>query len=190
MLSIGTEKLLKVTLGMFHAAEHGGWLSKQVLQKEYRHDLVKMETLLRDKIRLSLQRATHRPIIEAALTAVGEDPVWEPLVAALNRYGQEGRFYYLDALADSPQKADSPASYWDEVDRVAMENDSTLSELYNDAIVDYSLFERFTFQLNSSAADSIQRWWDLISMAGIQGVLGERGKGWGHDVRMVGQQEL
>lgn len=43
-------------------------------------------------------------------------------------------------------------------------------------------------KLNERMADSLQRFWDLVAMAAVQGALGERGKGWDHDFKSIGRQ--
>jgi len=43
-------------------------------------------------------------------------------------------------------------------------------------------------RLDERIADSLQGFWDLTAMAGVQGVLGDRGKGWGHDFKLIGRQ--
>lgn len=50
MLSIGAEKLLKLSLGLLHVEDNRQWLPLEVLKNEYRHDLIKMERLLREAI--------------------------------------------------------------------------------------------------------------------------------------------
>lgn len=188
MLSIGVEKMLKIGLGLGYLATNRVWLPLAVLKNDYRHNLVKMEALLRDAIRDNVGRATHRYYIDQALAAVESDPVWMPLVAALNRYGQEGRFYYLDALAENPQREESPQVFWDAAERVALENEPELNDLFRKMVDDFSLSEEFYSKLNSRMADSLQRYWDLVAMAGVQGVLGDRGKGWGHDFKLIGRR--
>jgi hypothetical protein len=93
MLSVGVEKMLKLSLGLLHIENHRVWLPARVLKADYRHDLIKMEGLLRQAIRDNIDRATHRSYVDRALAAVEDDPVWPAMIAALNRYGQEGRFY-------------------------------------------------------------------------------------------------
>jgi hypothetical protein len=188
MLSIGVEKFLKLSLGLLHVGDSRQWLPLEVLKNEYRHDLVKMERLLREAIQKRADRATHRYYVDQALTAVENDAVWPTLVAALNRYGKEGRFYYLDALAENPQREESPQSYWDAAERAALQTEPDLNSLYERMISDFSLSEEFYERLNARIADSLQRWWDLIAMAAVHGVLGERGKAWGHGIRAIGPQ--
>ncbi len=190
MLSIGVEKMLKLSLGLLHVEENRVWIPASVLKNEYRHDLVKMEKLLRNAIRRNTGRATHRSYVDQALTALDCDPVWPPLIAALNRYGQEGRFYYLDALAENPQRGESPSAFWDVAEQTALQNEATLNELFGAMLDDVSLSDEFAASLNNRIADSLQRFWDLVIMAGVQGVLGDRGKAWGHDFKTIGRQIL
>ena len=188
MLSIGVEKTLKLGLGMDHLASNRVWLPLNVLKNDYRHNLIRMEGLLRDAIRENIGRATHRYYVDQALAAVESDPVWPPLVAALNRYGQEGRFYYLDALAENPQREESPQVFWDAAERVALDNEPELNNLFQRMMADYSLSDEFYRRLNERMADSLRRFWDLVAMSGVQGVFGQRGKGWGHDFKAIGRQ--
>lgn len=188
MLSIGVEKLLKLSLGLIHVEDNRQWLPLEVLKNEYRHDLIKMERLLREAIQERADRATHRYYVGQALTAVKNDAVWPPLIAALNRYGKEGRFYYLDALAENPQREESPQSYWDEAERAALLAEPDLNNLFSRMISDFSLSDEFYQRLNARVADSLEKWWNLVAMAATQGVLGERGKAWGHGIKAVGRQ--
>lgn len=188
MLSIGVEKMLKLGLGLAHVADTRVWLPASVLKNEYRHDLIKMEALLREAIMHNVDRSTHRYWVDQALAAVDADPVWPPLVSALNRYGQEGRFYYLDALADNPQREESPSTFWDAAERVALEHEPELDDLFQRMLTDFSLSAEFYRKLNERMADSLQRFWDLVAMAAVQGALGKRGMGWGHDFKSIGRQ--
>ncbi|MFS0852551.1 hypothetical protein [Microbacterium sp. 179-I 3D4 NHS] len=188
MLSIGVEKTLKLSLGLRNVEDTGTWLPARILKNEYRHDLIKMEQLLREVIRANLEHATHRSFVDEALAAVDADPVWPHLVAALNRYGQEGRFYNLDALADNPQREESPSTYWDVAERAALDDDDDLHALFQQMLEDFSLSAEFYKRLNVRMADSLRRFRDLVGLAAVQGVLGERAKAWGHEFNTIGRQ--
>lgn len=188
MLSIGLEKMLKLTLGLLNVEDEGTWLPVHVLKNDYRHDLIKMERLLRSKLRERKARATHVAVVDQALRSADADPVWPLLVSALNRYGQEGRFYYLDALADKPQREESPQIFWEVAQQAALKNDVALSELFHRMLDDLTLSDEFARSLNGHMADSLQRFWDLVTLSAVQGVCGERGKAWGHDFNHVGRQ--
>lgn len=70
MLSIGVEKLLKLGLGLLHVEDNRVWLPARVLKNDYRHDLIRMESLLREAIRKKLDRATCRYVVDQKLAAV------------------------------------------------------------------------------------------------------------------------
>lgn len=55
-------------------------------------------------------------------------------------------------------------------------------------ISDFSLTDEFYQRLNARVADSLQKWWNLVAMAAVQGVLGARGKTWGYGIKAVGRQ--
>lgn len=190
MLSIGVEKLLKVSLGLIHLDDHHEWPTQKTFRTVYRHDIVKMEQLLRDELRTRAGRATHRRYFDPLLAALDADPVWQPIVEALNRYGQQGRFYYLDALAGATHDDDSPEAYWDKVDTTARDADPELTRLFHAAAGSFALHDAFMAGLNKAAADSLQQWWSMIAMAGKQGLMGARGILIGTDQEIVGRQVI
>lgn len=182
MLSIGVEKQFKLALGLLNVEDNGEWLPSKRLKDEYGHDLIKMDRVLRKEINSRLENATHRSYVEEALTTLHNDPVWIPFLKSLSRYGKSGRFYYIDALADSPQLEESPKSYWEKAEKVALATDPELKILFNQMVNDFSTPNAFNERLNSRLADSIQRWWDLVKISAIQGVFGDRAKSLGHQM--------
>ncbi|MDP3208126.1 MAG: hypothetical protein Q8M65_03165, partial [Rhodoglobus sp.] len=123
MLSIGVEKLLKMSLGLAHVAVNGEWPPVAYFQYTLRHNIEKMHEALFAGIRGRLGEATHVAYVEAQLIEVEEDPVLPLLMAALSRYGQSGRFYYLDELALSPQTGQDPSEMWSEAENAALSRD-------------------------------------------------------------------
>jgi hypothetical protein len=88
-------------------------------------------------------------------------------------------------LAENPQREDSP---WDAAELIALDHNPDLTDLRRRMLDDFSLSDEFYRSLNGRLASSLQNFWDLVTMAGIQGVLGARGASWGHDFRNVGRQ--
>lgn len=190
MLSIGIEKAMKMALGLAHVAEHGFWPPKTTFQNKWRHDLEVMNAELIGTLSRRMSFATHPAVVNPLLEQVARNAAWEPLVAALSRYGRSGRFYYLDALADSPQADDDPSAYWNAAELALLESRPDFRELLYGAAHDSAEWDRRTAQLNGFMAEAIIDWWNLISCAGKHRMLGERGAGWGHDFdpRMIGRQ--
>jgi len=192
MLSIGVEKMLKMSLGLAHVAEHGEWPPLATFRDVWRHDIGNMHDALLRTIRGRLSEATHRAYVESKLVEVENDPALPLLMAALSRYGQTGRFYHLDELALSPQSGEDPGHMWSEAENVALRLDRAMKARFDAASSnpDPDAFDAFVHELEARLAESIERWWDIIALAGKHGILGERGGGWGHDVdrSMVGRQ--
>lgn len=190
MLSIGVEKLLKTGIGLSQVLSTRRWPDRDTMQNTYRHNLVTMDELLRAELGANIGRATHAFYVQQGLDSVETDPVWRPLLEALNRYGSMGRFYYLDALAESPQSEEPPSVFWDRAERAAIASDPDLTRLFHLAANEADAWHAFSTALNAKLAGSVERWWAALAMAGKQGVLGERGVLWGLDVGidMVGTQ--
>ena len=88
----------------------------------------------------------------------------------------------------TPQREESPKTFWNAAERVALEHEPELDNLFQRMLHDFSLSAEFYKKLNERMADSLQRFWDLVALAAVQGALGERGKGWGHDFKSIGHQ--
>ncbi len=192
MLSIGVEKLLKMSLGLAHVAEHDEWPPLATFRDTWRHNISNMHEVLMLTIRDRLSEATHPACVESQLLEVENDPVLPALMAALSRYGQSGRFYHLDELALSPQAGEEPGHMWSEAENIALRLDPQMKAKFETASSDPDpeVFDAFVHELEAHLAASIERWWDLVALAGKHCILGERGKGWGFDVEksMVGRQ--
>jgi hypothetical protein len=191
MLSIGTEKLMKMTLGLLHVAEHGAWPPHSQYKNVWRHDLSLMSSEMLPVLRSRLHLATHRAVVEPLLVAVEEDPAWDPMMAALTRFGVSGRFYYLDQLAEQPQTGDKPEVLWDQAERTLLENEPSLRAQYDVALNGPpNEFDQFLHVLEARMADSFEGVWKLVSTAGMHDMLGQRGHSWGADFRpdSVGRQ--
>ena len=109
-------------------------------------------------------------------------PVWPAVVATLNRFGGEGRFFELDGLADSPQPQPPPRVFWDEAERIALDADVLLGELLAIAGTSIEAQKRFDHALNRRLARSVRNWWESVFRSGMHGLLGGRGKGWAADL--------
>jgi len=187
MLSIGVEKVLKLSLGLVHLTDSRTWPSKAVFIA-YRHNIVEMDRTLRERIRARASLATRPSYVAGLLDAVDHDPIWPKAATAMNAYGSRGRFYWLDALSGSPQLDDTPAGYWENVFSTARDASPELTALFHQAFKSNEAHVEYMLRLNHAAADSIEQWWAMVAMAGTQGVFGERGESWGLDQHIVPRQ--
>lgn len=188
LLSSGVEKVLKLCLGLMAVAETGNWTDKKTYQKTYGHQTVVMDRLLRERVRVRLPFATQRGYVERKLAEVEADALWPVILEALDRYGRGGRFYYLDALANEAQDGDGPDAYWEAVITKARDSDPVIGELFHAYAADIRGKEAFFRAAHEAIASSVQRWWDLLALAGIHDMMGPRGVGWATDQRAIATQ--
>jgi hypothetical protein len=71
---------------------------------------------------------------------------------------------------------------------LALENGPELNDLFQRMLTDFLLSDEFNRRLNERMVDRLQDFWDLVAIAAVQGALGDRGKVWGHDFKMIGRQ--
>ncbi|GGL06883.1 hypothetical protein GCM10007382_28650 [Salinibacterium xinjiangense] len=89
MLSIGVEKLLKLTVGVISLDETETWSSKPRMMS-YGHGIVSLFDHVMEEIRARTLNSSD--YVRGLVAGVDADPVLRPLLAALDRYGRAGRF--------------------------------------------------------------------------------------------------
>lgn len=125
------------------------------------------------------------------LAEVEHDPVVAPIIDALDMYGNQGRFYYLDHLGDSTQ-AVSPDQVWQHIEDAAM-TDPRVAALYRDEHRDprdSEAWDRAGQALRERTAIALERVWIVVAVSGRHRVLGETGTTFGFEVHpeFVGRQ--
>lgn len=189
MLSIGVEKLYKLTLGLSALDASQSWPTKDEM-KAFGHNLVDMHTSVMTD--LSNRTATGTEYVRGLLADVQADAAVIPLIAALGRYGQSGRFYHLDRLGDTPQPWDSPNDYWQRIEAAVIE-EPEIAAAYAAAMDDSSnnvLWDQLYSSINERIADSVERLWTMIAVCGRNHALGEAGGIFGFEIHpnAVGRQ--
>ncbi|WP_026041039.1 hypothetical protein [Arthrobacter sp. TB 23] len=189
MLSIGVEKLYKLTLGLAALDRDRSWPTKAQM-KVKGHNLADMhEAVIAE---LHVRTADKSDYVRGLLDEVQGDPVIPPLIAALDMYGRMGRFYHLDLLGDDAQQWESPDGYWQEIETAAL-IEPELAATYAAAIAEVSnnqAWDRFYTSLNERIALAIERLWIMIAVSGRNHALGETGGAFGFEVHpdAVGRQ--
>ncbi|WP_139187394.1 hypothetical protein [Pseudarthrobacter chlorophenolicus] len=107
MLSIGVEKLYKLTLGLASLDTRQSWPTKAEM-KGFGHNLADMHSSVMTE--LSRRTAVSTLYVRGLLAEVEADAVVIPLINTLGRYGQSGRFYHLDRLETHLSHGKVPAS--------------------------------------------------------------------------------
>lgn len=159
MLSIGVEKMIKLTIGVVGLREDGQWRLRRG------HDLVPMHaTMMAELRRIAAQE--DRPGILAELDQVDGLLAWQPLLGVLHNYAMSGRFVDLDSLAGTTQPYDRPQDMWDEnVEFPVCQADPSLWE----EIRSGGGRER----LNEAIAQDIRCWHGVVYGCWRIGMLGE-----------------
>lgn len=188
MLSIGMEKLYKLTQGLIALDRDQRWPTKAET-KAWSHRLADMHAAVLGELRTRAEDAT--PYVRQLLDEVETDPVVPPVIAALDMYGRMGRFYFLDRLGDHPQRV-SPIEAWQEIEHAAFD-DPEVADLYRVAMTDVAdseAWERATRALHERIAISVERIWTAVAICGRNRVLGETGTTFGFEVHpdAVGRQ--
>lgn len=189
MLSIGLEKLYKLTLGLIALDDSGLWPSSKEM-RAHGHNITRMHNLVFTEI--GKRAVTGTPYVRSLLERTHADPVVRPLISALDMYGRSGRFYHLDLLGEAQQPQESPFHYWQEVESAAA-GDRIIREALSAAVeetVNGELWEKVRLMTNQRIAASIEGLWEAIAVCGRNHALGEVGAHFGFEVHpnAVGHQ--
>lgn len=171
-LAGGSEKLLKLTLGLHEMEDTGSWPSATVMQG-FGHQITALDAQVRPLIRNRCAQSTAPGYVQQLLDQVARDPYIEQILATLERYAVHGRFYNLDYLGDKPQPEASPAELWEELHQGLLElRPDLLAKLGS------SEWEEGRQEINKIIGKSIRLWCDLIFRSWMTGVIGEQARQW------------
>ncbi|MCD4850584.1 MULTISPECIES: hypothetical protein [Micrococcaceae] len=189
LLSIGVEKLYKLTLGLASLDTNQSWPTIGQM-KGFGHNLADMHSSVMAE--LSARTATSTEYVRGLVAEVEADPVVIPLIATLGRYGRSGRFYHLDRLGDAPQPWDSPGEYWQRMEDTVVQ-DHQVAAAYTAALEASSnnaLWDHLASSINQRIADTVERLWTMIAVCGRNHALGEAGTTFGFEIHpsAVGRQ--
>lgn len=173
LLSIGVEKHLKLILGVIGIDDTGGWPPFNAMKG---HDIVAMY----DRVMIAIRARTidKSQFVQDQVAGVDADPVVPALMAVLDRYAREGRFYNLDRLAERTQKDDPPWSYWSKVELIAL-TDPAVQGRHTVAMADISnqdAWNEFHAALQGRVADALERFWTMVCWVGKNHALGTTGR--------------
>jgi hypothetical protein len=171
-LASGSEKLLKLTLGLHGMADTGNWPGANMMQS-FGHRITALDDQVRPLIRNRCAQSTAPGYIQQLLDQVGRDPYINQILATLERYAVHGRFYNLDYLGDKPQPEASPAELWEELHQ-------TLLTLQPELLAKLASpeGEEGRREINKIIGESIRLWCELIARSWMTGVIGEQAKQW------------
>lgn len=171
-LSIGVEKLMKLTWGLLEVAAGRSWPSKETMQKQG-HGVKCLNDLIDPQLGAAVGLPAQ-PWVQGLRNGVNSDPYWALILSTLDSYGRSGRFHYLDQLAEQPQPWQSPRQDWDDLEQAIGEGRPDL--LAKLAGNNNKSWQRARTEINQVIAASITAWWEMIFRFWIQGAAGQFGK--------------
>jgi hypothetical protein len=175
MASIGVEKLHKLALGALEVDRAGTWLSKAQMRRHGHHSLSMNRELMAE---LKSRADGSTPFVREAIEKATGSAVASPLLTALDIYGDQGRFYYLDLLGDSPQDWIGPLDAWAAIEGAAFQ-DPALAALRDESFGDLGNDQKFNTMLEASGASiaaTLEAIWDAITVSGRNHLLGRCGE--------------
>ena len=171
-LAGGSEKLLKLTLGLHKMEANGSWPSASIMQA-FGHKITVLDSEARLLIRNRRTESTAPGYVQQLLDQVARDPYIEQILGALERYAVRGRFYNLDYLGDKPQPEPSPAELWEELHQALLEFQPELL-----AMLASAEWKEGRRAINKIIEESIRLWCELIARSWMTGVIGDQAKHW------------
>lgn len=181
LLSLGVEKLLKLSVGLAALEDTGIWPGGKL--RSYLHKVVKLDSDVRELMTAGLGRAAQPASLERAVLALDADTVWPKIREGLDRYGSGGRYHYLDWVTSQPP-FDSPRGYWNEIETEALVAHPAIRTLFSStAPGDFEEARRLT---NEAMVASLNVWWSAVHEAWQQGALGAEARAMSSGIDPVG----
>jgi hypothetical protein len=172
--SIGVERLMKLALGTAAVSRGEDWPQMGSTRNGWGHALDEMEQLLRTTFREAVADGSwdHKRLLETWVCTLDNDPIWAEAIRALRNYADRGRYHHLDQIGGGEVKSLSSSETWEQVQRVAIDNDPLLAEHYKRACSGEAV-EPFESELRATVADALKRWVSIVCLFGLHGVLGD-----------------
>lgn len=171
LFSAGSEKLLKLTIGLNRHDADGAWPSRKQMRK-YGHDIFEMNGVVLAVIESQYQRSNVEDFVHGLLDEVRNDEILSILLNTFSRYATQGRFYNLDHLTESAQPEPSPAELWEDMHQLLLNANPDL--LSDDAARRPAL--------NRLIRESLAVWCELIQRSWMTGIVGDEAKHWGRQL--------
>ena len=157
--SIGVEKLLKVILGCNTIEESGKWPSKRTLSRKWGHDIEK----LNERVNSIISNRTHSgrgsSYTQQLATAITTNNIIPLLFKTFARYGNSGRFYYLNILATGDyDDREAPLELWEDL---VCHITSSIDEFKRIPTGNVEI-DDYVERTNNRIADELSTWWHSI----------------------------
>lgn len=180
LLSIGAEKMLKMTYALIIEDATGSWPSASTM-RGFGHDVATLDRECRRLFRDRIHLATSDRYVAGLLDDLDADPFITRLLEILTRYGQAGRFAHLDALSGQAQPGEPPRTMWERYDTDL----GLLAPAFPlSRAISNEDFDRLVRRpLNERHREIVGRWREVYFRALIHGLAGDAAKAYGWDLR-------
>ncbi|HET6507372.1 MAG TPA: hypothetical protein VFG42_11345 [Baekduia sp.] len=170
-LAGGTEKLLKLTVGVIAVEDGEDWPNRATM-KAKGHRIVELDSLVRAEIVARAERSSAPGLIAKLLGMTDRHAGINQILDTLERYAVDGRFYNLDLLGGVNDARESPQQLWAELETLILEANP---EMYEGLVSNY---DHVRAELNDIIAWCLGQWCELLTRAWITGVCGELARQW------------
>jgi hypothetical protein len=170
LLALGAEKMLKLTIGLSERDQGRNWPSKKHMRDNIGHEVLKADQTARPL--LDTHAGTVPGFLDDMKTQVAGDPALPAVLDALDKFGDAGRFHYLDVLTGATLTDESPQTLWGEMTTaIAVRDPAMLADISST-----DNYERGRRRLDEEITGSLTRWWELYVAAWRTGALGDEAK--------------
>lgn len=171
-LSLGMEKVLKLSVGLDAVHRSGAWPPRQTMRETYGHRIGKLDQVARKVIRDHLHEAAAPPYVQEALDACDSDQLASKLVEAMARYATDGRFHNLDHLAGGSPGEGTPLNLWMEIQHVVLSSPAAMAELTAELEGPF----RWPRTVVNAVDRSVRGWLEMYRRAWVHGLFGQAGR--------------
>lgn len=172
LLAIGSEKMLKTTVGLASLDSGQPWPSRKAM-REWGHDLNALNAAAIERYEENVGLSTAPGYVRELLDDCKADDKLSALLDMLSAWGLQARFHRLDELAGSPQPSNSPQAMWEELESRVLEAEPELVARLGDP----HGYDGARRRVNGVLVQSFTGWWQLHTRAWMTGILGKDAKG-------------
>jgi hypothetical protein len=178
LLALGAEKMLKLTIGLARLSRSQPWPGRNYMHR-LGHKIVIADK--RARRMLDLRCGTVPGHMQERAAKIDSDNVIALALPALERFADQGRFYFLDSLGEDPQTEAAPHSLWTSmVEDVMLANPQLRPMSGESASLDMS-----RSQVNLVIVASLRDWWEFYRVAWMTGVNGPLAKELSSAIRLL-----
>ena len=178
LLALGAEKMLKLTIGIQRVCLTGVWPSKNYMRR-IGHRVERADR--RARLLLDGNRGEAHGYVQELMAKVDADLTIAEVLKVLDRFGNEGRFYFLDALGEEPQTQTAPHFLWGGL----MSSLIKVNPGLGSRMADPQDWKQARPLLNQMVVTSLASWWEFYRAVWTTGVIGDDAKQYSQTLKLT-----